>query len=72
MSIIDYVFLLTFVTALVVMLGCSKVLRAIAWDTVRHPFTRSRIEIIDGKVSVHRGEGASDQAQASQTHVSAR
>jgi hypothetical protein len=53
MSAVDYVFIAGFVVALALMLLCSKVIRAIFWDTVRHPFTPSRVEVYeDGEVRV--------------------
>lgn len=56
MSVVDLLFLTFFLLALVVILGCSPALRAVFWDTLRHPFTHSRIEIGDGKVKIlHRG-----------------
>lgn len=53
MSIIDYIFIAGFVVALALMLLFSKVIRAIFWDTLRHPFTPSRVEVYDdGEIRV--------------------
>jgi hypothetical protein len=52
MSTIDGIFLAACILSLALMLIFSKVIRAIVWDSLRHPFTRSRIEIKDGKVHV--------------------
>jgi hypothetical protein len=63
MSTVDYIFLAGCVAALVLMLACSKVIRAIVWDTIRHPFSKSRIEVRDGEVFVRR-EGSTQAVQA--------
>jgi hypothetical protein len=52
MNAIDLAFLAVGVAALTVWLLLDKVARAIVWDSLRHPFTRSRIEVKDGKVNV--------------------
>ena len=52
MNAIDLVFLAVGVGALTLWLVLDKVARAIVWDSLRHPFTRSRIEVKDGKVRV--------------------
>lgn len=59
MNAIDLVFLAVGVAVLTLWLLCDKVARAIVWDSLRHPFTRSRIEVKDGKVHViHLPSGA--------------
>jgi hypothetical protein len=52
MNAIDLVFLAAGVAVLTVWLLLDKVARAIVWDSLRHPFTPSRIEVKDGKVHV--------------------
>jgi hypothetical protein len=52
MNATDYVFLAVCVLALAVLVGTSKVLRAILWETLRHPFRPSRIEFQDGQIVV--------------------
>lgn len=54
MSMLDYVFLAGCVAVLALMLVCSKVVRAIVWDTLRHPFSKSRVEVRDGEVVIRR------------------
>jgi hypothetical protein len=54
MNKIDVLFLVVVLVALASMLACSKVIRAIAWEALRHPFTPSRIEVDGDKVEVHR------------------
>ena len=58
MSVVDVLFLLFSFVVLTVILACSPVLRAILWDTLRHPFTNSRIEVLDGKVKIHHEASA--------------
>ena len=63
MNTIDLLFLLVGMAALTVWLLLDKVARVIVWESLRHPFTRSRIEIRDGKVHVSRlPSGAAKQA----------
>jgi len=46
------------------MLLCSKVIRAIFWDTLRHPFTPSRVEVYDdGEIRVVHLRFPKDAAQ---------
>ncbi len=52
MTINDYVFLGACVLILGLMLFGSKVLRAIFWEILRHPFRPSRIEVHQGQVVV--------------------
>ena len=54
MSVIDYVFLAACVLGLALVLICSQVIRAILWESLRHPFRPSRIEIDQGRVVVNR------------------
>jgi hypothetical protein len=51
---VDYGFLILLSVILMSMLTYSKVLRAIVFDTIQHPFQKSRIEIRDGQVIVKR------------------
>lgn len=55
MSTVDSVFLAVCVLSLTLMLTFSKVIRAIVWESLRHPFTRSRIELHDGSMKIWRG-----------------
>jgi hypothetical protein len=48
----DFVILIACVSALATMLVGSKVLRAIFWEIIRHPFRPSRIEIENGQMVV--------------------
>ncbi len=59
MSTVNLTFLILFVVILAVLLASSPVLRAVFWDTLRHPFTHSRIEVLDGQVKVHHEESVS-------------
>lgn len=52
MSTIDLFFLAGGIAFLAAWLLYDKITRAIVWDSLRHPFTRSRIEVEDGKVRV--------------------
>lgn len=63
MSVINLLFLILFLIALLVILASSSVLRAVLWDTLRHPFTHSRVEVRDGQVKVHH------EASASSSHT---
>src|SRR5437879_2189266 len=54
MSTVDCLFLAGFVVVLTAMLASSKVVRAIAWDCLRHPFTPARIEVDGREVRVRR------------------
>ena len=56
MTLMDYIFLGVCVLALTVMVLGSKVIRAILWETLRHPFRASRIEIDDGHVLVNHSQ----------------
>ena len=53
MNTVDFIFLVGFFLALSIILTKSPFLRAVVWDTLRHPLTRSRIEIRENKVIVH-------------------
>lgn len=63
MSGVDLLFLIIFLVILIVILACSPVLRAVIWDTLRHPFTHSRVEVLDGKVKIHH-EASATSSQA--------
>lgn len=52
MTAIDYVFLVGSILTLGLMLIGSKVVRAILWETLRHPFRPSRIEIHQGQLVI--------------------
>jgi hypothetical protein len=53
MSIVDLIFLSGFFVILASMLIFSPMIRAIFWDTIRHPFTPSRVERYDdGEIRV--------------------
>ena len=56
MTMIDYAFLGACLLILALLLVGSKVMRAIFWESVRHPFRTSRIEVRDGKVVVTHPE----------------
>jgi hypothetical protein len=59
MSVVDLLFLILFLVALLVILASSPVLRAVLWDTLRHPFTHGRVEVRDGQVKIHHETSAS-------------
>jgi len=61
MSLTDLIFFAGASVALTVMLVSSKFIRAIVWETFRHPFTRSHIESHDGKIKVWREESKSQK-----------
>ena len=69
MSTIDGIFLAAGVLSLTLMLIFSKVIRAIVWESLRHPFTHSRIELHDGRLKIWRvvskGSNAIDGETAS-------
>jgi hypothetical protein len=52
MGTVNWLFLAGFAVVLVALLAGSKVIRAIAWDCLRHPFTPSRIELDGNEVRV--------------------
>jgi len=54
MSWIDYTVLAVALAALALMLACSKVMRVLAWESLRHPFTHSKIRVVNGEVQVLR------------------
>jgi hypothetical protein len=54
MNAVDWLFLAGFALALAAMLVFSKVLRAVAWECLRHPFTPARIEVDGHQVRVLR------------------
>jgi hypothetical protein len=56
MTAIDYVFLGAGVLALGLMLIGSNVLRAILWETLRHPLRASRIEVNEGQLTITHPE----------------
>jgi hypothetical protein len=56
MTTIDFVILVLCIISLGVMLGASKVLRAIVWEALRHPFESSRIEVRRGQIVVSRSQ----------------
>ncbi|HZV06305.1 MAG TPA: hypothetical protein VE999_14595 [Gemmataceae bacterium] len=63
MNTIDLVILAVGIIALTVWLLFDRVARAIVWESLRHPFTRSRIEMRDGKIHVtHLSSGAARQS----------
>lgn len=43
--------------AIALLLACSRVTRAIFWDTLRHPFRRSRVTIRNGQIVVVPDDG---------------
>jgi hypothetical protein len=55
MSTINIMFLAGFMAALIAMLAFSARIRAIAWESIRHPFTASVVVERDGKVEVTHG-----------------
>ena len=61
MTAVDYVFLAVCVLTLGLLLVGSKVLRAIFWETLRHPFRPSRIEIHDGQVVITRTQAVAEE-----------
>ena len=61
MNVVDYVFLAVCGAALALLLIGSKVLRAIFWESLRHPFRASRIEVRDGAVVITRSQPLSEQ-----------
>lgn len=64
MNPIDLIFLALFLAILVVLLVGSRVIRAIAWDSIRHPFTRGRIMITDDEIKILRDENAASESPA--------
>ena len=50
---IDLIFIVAFAGAFILIMIRSVYLRAVVWDTFRHPFTASNIEICDGKAVIH-------------------
>jgi hypothetical protein len=54
MNLVNYLFLLVFLLVLATMLATSRVIRAIVWESLRHPFSHSRIVVAGGKVEVER------------------
>lgn len=58
MSVVDLLFLIFFLIVLIAILAGSRIIRAVLWDTLRHPFTHSRIEVVDGKVKIHHEASA--------------
>jgi hypothetical protein len=56
MTTTDFVFLLLCIISLGIMLVASKVLRAVVWETIRHPFGSSRIEVRQGQIVVSRSQ----------------
>jgi hypothetical protein len=54
MSTVDSIFLAVCILSLALMLIFSKVIRAIVWESLFHPFTRSRIELHDGYIKIWR------------------
>jgi hypothetical protein len=56
MKIVDIIFLCLVVLCVVVMLISSKLMRVIVWESLRHPFTHSKIEIRGKRVRVWRGK----------------
>ncbi len=56
MTTIDLVFLIVCIISLGVMLGASKVIRAVVWETLRHPFEPSRVELREGQIVVTRSQ----------------
>jgi hypothetical protein len=72
MDTIDYIFLGGFAAALGLMLVCSKVIRVILWDILRHPFTRSRIEVCGDEVKVRHEQKPPAQTPSAGTAVGAR
>ena len=69
MNWIDYTALAVALVVLALMLACSPVLRALAWESLRHPFVHSTIRVVDGEVQVTReprkpGKDVDDRAEA--------
>jgi hypothetical protein len=72
MTAIDYVFLAACVLALALMLIGSKVMRAIFWETVRHPFRPSRIEVHQGQVVIAHTQPVSAEGAQPRSPAGAR
>jgi hypothetical protein len=63
MSTIDILFVAAFAAILLALLAASPVVRAILWDTLRHPFTHARVESDGSQVRVlHLEPPARDSA----------
>jgi Na+/serine symporter len=61
----DYVFLVAGLLILGLMLVVSKVVRAILWETLRHPFRLSHIEVRQGQVVItHTQASATTDAES--------
>ncbi len=52
MSVVDLFFLAAFIACLGALLLGSPIIRAIAWDTLRHPFTRATILVNEDRIEV--------------------
>ena len=61
MTTIDVFFLVVLVAGLGIMLLSSPVIRAIAWDTLRHPFTKATITVNNDRIET-RHDPPSDKA----------
>jgi hypothetical protein len=72
MTAIDYIILGAGVLMLSAMLVGSKVLRAVVWETLRHPFLPSRIEIHDDQVVITHSQGNAGEDAQSKFHAGAR
>ena len=61
MTTVDVFFLVGLAASLGIMLLSSRVIRAIAWDTIRHPFTKTTITVNDDRIEI-RHDTAADKA----------
>jgi hypothetical protein len=65
MAAIDVWFLVAFVAGLTGLLFSSRVIRAIAWDTLRHPFTKATIIVHEDRIEVLHDTAADKAATLS-------
>ena len=61
MTTVDIFFLVVLVASLGIMLLSSPAIRAIAWDTLRHPFTKATITVNDDRIEI-RHDTPADKA----------
>jgi hypothetical protein len=73
MTVTNLVFLGIACFVIVLMLLTSKVIRVIAWETVAHPFTKSKIDVVQDDIKVHREERPqANNKSNSEAHVESR
>ena len=69
MSPVDVLFLAGFASVLGIMLASSRVIRAIAWEALRHPFTKSVITFHKDRIEVrHEPPPANESSSLTSAH----